>query len=262
MQERKMIGELLLEAGFISEDQLRQALKIQVGGDRRLGRIFLQMGAITSDQLVEILAKQLDLPITDIDQSFRLEAKNLLPRYICRRYGVLPLELQDDTIMSVAMVDPSDTEAIRDIERFTGKAVHPALARHQDILAGISKHIPYSLRELRNPAAMSTVGKAFSVITLILIILVAVFTHRFYIESRYGTIARTPEATLFKNHDLIVGYNQAGDVTLLGRGAYASGYYSITFKSVQDLDQFIRTKRTDFSENQFAWIQWTISARK
>jgi len=179
MSEKKRINELLVEAGFITREQLLQALKIQIDGTRRLGKIFLQMGVINDDQLVEVLSRQLNLPITKIEQEIHPQAKKKIPRYLCRRYNVLPLELESELIHAVAMPPPSDSDAIRDIEAYTGKAVHPRLARHQDIIKAINKHIPISFRDPRNPSLMAAMGRSLSIFTLALIILVYVFTYVF-----------------------------------------------------------------------------------
>ncbi len=261
MSEKKRIGELLLEAGYISREQLLQALRIQIDGTRRLGRIFLQMGVISEDQLVEILSKQLNLQIIQVEQAFNPQVKKAIPKYLCRRYSVIPLDFHE-RVLEVAMSDPSDIDAIRDIEAYTGKAVHPRLARHQDIVRGINKFIPLSFQDMRNPSVSASLGKVVSVFTLVLILLVSVFTYSFYSQERYGSVTRTEETTLYKNHDLMIGYEHAGTVTLLGRGAYSDGYFSVTFNNYEDLLEFIKIRKTDFSEKQLSWIQWTISAKK
>lgn len=256
---KKRLGELLIHSGLITEEDCNRALKMQVGGNRRLGRILVKMGTITSDQLLDILAAQFELPITDIAQEYNPAAKGLLPRYLCTKYEVFPLGLERETILKVAMADPSDSEAITDIEAFTGKAVQPCLARQADIHQAIKRHIRLSASDIFNPQSYTRYAKLASSLALVLIVIIAGFTYRFYALAKYGTITRTAEAIIYKNHDLMVGIDQTGKATLLGRGAHATGYYSITFDSPTALAKFVDNKKDDLSTNQYEWAKWAIS---
>ena len=259
MSAKKRLGEILIDSGLITAETCNRALRMQVGGTRRLGKILVKMGALTSDQLLETLATQFELPIVDIEQEYNPEAKGLLPRYLCSKYEVFPLGLEGKTVLRLAMADPSDNEAVTDIENFTGKAVQPCLARQGDIHEAITRHVGLSLRDIFNPQSYTRYAKVASSLALVLIILVAGFTYRFYIESKYGTVTRAAETTLYKNHDLMVGIERTGKAMLLGRGAYASGYYSISFDSTAALMKFIDSKKNDLSTDQYEWAQWAAS---
>ncbi|MBM9538469.1 hypothetical protein [Desulfobulbus alkaliphilus] len=256
MTAKKRLGELLIEANLITEEQCNRALKMQVGGNRRLGRILVKMEAITSDQLLDILAGQFDLPIITIDQEADPAAKAMLPRYLCSKYEVFPLGLDGGTILKVAMADPSDSEAIADIEAFTGKAVQPCLARQADIHQAIKRHVRLSWNDIFNPQSYTRYAKVASTLALALIVVVAAFTYRWYGEARYGTVSRSGEVVFYQNHDLMVGIDQSGQVTLLGRGAHAHGFYSITFESAEALTHFLESKKDDLSTTQYQWAQW------
>jgi hypothetical protein len=78
-------------------------------------------------------------------------------------------------------------------------------------------------------------------------------------ESKYGTVTRTAEAVIYKNLDLMVGIDRTGKATLLGRGAHADGYYSITFDSTASLAKFIDNKKNDLSSAQYEWTRWALS---
>ncbi|MDX9835288.1 MAG: hypothetical protein RBT36_08770 [Desulfobulbus sp.] len=125
MTSKPRLGELLIDTGLITADDLQRALRMQVGGNRRLGRILVKMGAITSDQLLDTLAAQFDLPIIDIEQEIQPTVRGLLPRYLCRKYDALPLDLEGDSVVRVAMANPSDTEALNNIEHYTNKRYSP-----------------------------------------------------------------------------------------------------------------------------------------
>ncbi|MCL1980554.1 MAG: hypothetical protein FWG62_05720 [Proteobacteria bacterium] len=259
MSDKKRLGELLIDAGLITVADCNRALKMQVGGNRRLGRILVKMGIITSDQLLETLSAQFDSPIISVAQEYNESAKGMLPRYLCSRYDVIPLCLESDKILRVAMADPSDIEAIADIENFTGKAVQPCLARQTDIQRAIQKYVPISYSDIFNPQRHTNYARIASAVALVLIIVVAGLTHRFYVQTKYGTITRSGTSTIYKNHDLMVGLEQSGKTTLLGRGNHASGYYSITFDSPTALADFVENKKSDLSTAQYEWAMWAIS---
>lgn len=259
MSEKKRLGELLLDANLITQDILERALKMQVGGTRRLGRILVNMGAISSDQLTDILSQQFQLPIIDPEQAFTPAAQGVLPRYLCKKFEVLPLGFEGETILNLAMTDPSDSEAISSVEKFTGKAVQPCLARLTDIHKAINHHARLSWSDFFNPQSYTPYAKAASTLALVLVLIVAGFTYRFYMQSKYGTVTRTHDAVLYKNLDLMVGVEQSGKATLLGRGAHADGYYSITFDSVVALEKFVDAKKQDLSTAQYDWVRWASS---
>ena len=256
---RKRLGELLIQSGLITEKDRSRALRMQVGGNRRLGKILVKMGAITSDQLLETLATQFELPIVDIEQEYNIAAKGMLPRYLCTKYEVFPLGLEQETTLKVAMADPSDSEAITDMENFTGKVVQPCLARQGEIHKAIKRHVRLSANDIFNPQSYTQYAKVASSLALVLILVVAGLTYRFYLQAKYGTVTRTTNTTIYKNHDLMVAIDQTGKTTLLGRGAHANGYYSISFDSPTALAQFVENKKDDLSTNQYEWANWAIS---
>lgn len=259
MSEKKRLGELLLDANLITQEVLDRALKMQVGGTRRLGRILVNMGAISSDQLTDILSQQFQLPITDPEVAYTPAVQGVLPRYLCKKFEVLPLGFEGETILNLAMTDPSDSEAISSVEKFTGKAVQPCLARLTDIHKAINRHTRLSWSDFFNPQSYTPYAKAASALALVLVLIVAGFTYRFYMQSKYGTVTRTNDAVLYKNLDLMVGVEHSGKATLLGRGAHAEGYYSITFDSVIALEKFVDAKKNDLSTAQYDWVRWASS---
>jgi len=261
METKKRLGEILIDAGLITEETCTKALRMQVGGNRRLGRILVKMGALTSDQLLETLANQFERPIIEVEKEMTTEALSLLPRYLCKKYEVFPLAVEQETILKLAMADPSDGEAINDVENYTGKAVQPLLARQMDIHAAIGKHIRLSFRDIFNPQSYTRYAKVASSLALVLILIVGAFTYHFYMESKYGTVTRTETATIYKNHDLMVGLEHSGKATLLGRGAHATGYYSVTFDSKEALARFIDTRKGDLSSAQVEWAHWAVRQR-
>lgn len=254
MVNKKRLGDLLLDAGVIQQDALDKALAIQAGSDRRLGYLLIHMGFISEQELQAVLSSQLEIPLVDIHREFQQQARHLLPRYLCKKYNVLPLGLEDHNILNIAMIDPADHEAVRDIERYTGKVLQPRLASHSDIDAAIDHYIPWNIRDLFRRKNIGKLTAAAVLIMLVLLITAIVQYNRDRSETLYGTKHITSNAVFYQNHDLVLKFEQSGKISLQGHGAHARGSYSITFTTVDSLRQFIKNKRNDLSLAQQEWL--------
>jgi len=142
---RKRIGDLLIDAGLITDQQLQEALAIQKTGKEKLGDIFLSMGMITEQQLIEALQLQLGIPHVQlyrhkIDPSLL----SIIPERLATMYRVLPLKKEGNKLF-VAMVDPLDYFAIDDLRMSTGFVIEPAIASKDEILRAINRY--YGMQE-------------------------------------------------------------------------------------------------------------------
>lgn len=143
-QTRKRLGDLLVEAGLIQEDQLQSTLKEKSSG-QRLGDALLQRGYITEQQLIEVLEFQLGIPhISLYRYPFDTKLFSLIPKEIAKRNRLIPLKKEGDKLF-VAMADPMDFFAIDDLRLSTGFQIETAIATKDDILRAINKY--YDLDE-------------------------------------------------------------------------------------------------------------------
>lgn len=252
MAKIKLLGQLLIEKSLVTEDQIDEALRIQVGGNRRIGYILTQMGVLSNDQMLEVLSEQLDQPIIDIDNMFSEEVKSVLPRYLCRKYTVIPLSIKDNNVLNLAMIDPSDDEAISDIEKYTKKVVKTALAHGESINIAIGKKIPYTFNDLLH-SPVSLIAKSAGVIAVLILCLTGYFTYQYVMTETYGTVTISGPVTTYKNHDLMLGV-EGPTISLMGHAAYAQGFYKVTFNNAKDLKSFLQHKKKKFSEKQYQWL--------
>jgi len=259
MADKKRLGELIVEANLISEQDLNKALRLQVGGTHRLGYILIKMGFISEEQLQSVLSKQLDLPIINVEKEFSREVQKVLPRYLCRKYSVIPLKTGENNTLTMAMVDPSDTEAVSDIENYTGKIIQPVLASKSDISSNIRSRIPWSLRDIFNPQTFTRWTAFATALATLLIIITAVQLYQDRQHTKYGKVTHSAQSTSYENLELILGFTDQNKVSLLGRGAYSSGYYSVTFNDIESLKNFLEAKKNDFSAKQLEWLNWAMT---
>lgn len=262
MEIKKRLGELLVQQKIVNQEVMDDALRVQLGGNRRLGQILLQMEVLSEDQLANILSQQLDTPLIDIEEVFSAEVKQILPRYLCTKYGVLPLTLKNNNIMLTAMSDPSDNEAITDVERYTGKVIEPCLARQSDISNGITQNIPYSLKDIFNPRINTRLTSAVAAAALVLVIIFGVTTYNYIQTARHGTVSQLANSILYEHHDLMVGFETSGKFSLHGHSAFSDGYYSVTFDDTNTLKAFIDSRKDDFSSKQLKWLKWVLNHEK
>ncbi|MCZ0757003.1 GspE/PulE family protein [Anoxybacillus sp. J5B_2022] len=138
-QERKRLGDLLVEAGLITEAQLQEALQQKAPG-QKLGDALLQRGYITEQQLIEVLEFQLGIPHVSLYR-YPIDPKltNLIPKEFAKRNMVMPLKAEGDRLL-VAMADPMDFFVIDDLRLSTGFHIETAIASKDDILRAINKY--------------------------------------------------------------------------------------------------------------------------
>lgn len=141
---RKRLGDLLVEAGLITEDQLNRALESK-SPEEKLGDALLREGFITEQQLIEVLEFQLGIPHVTIAQyPVDQEAVQLVPKDLAKRYLVMPIR-KDKNKLFVAMADPLDYFVIEELRMATGFQIEPAIATKDDLYRNITKY--YDLQE-------------------------------------------------------------------------------------------------------------------
>lgn len=136
--QRKKIGDLLKEAGIITEVQILEALD-QKRKNQKLGDALVEQGYITEKQLLSVLEIQLNLESISLYQ-YPIDDRlvDLLPKDRARKNLALPIKLEGSKL-TVAMNDPLDFYAIQEIESATGYTLVPAIATKDDILQTINR---------------------------------------------------------------------------------------------------------------------------
>lgn len=108
IQLRKRLGDLLVEEGIVSEDQIQQALSAQRSTGQKLGDALIDLGFITEKQMLEFLSQQLGLPLIDLGRApVDADAVQILPEVHARRLRAMVVARNADTLR-VAMSDPAD----------------------------------------------------------------------------------------------------------------------------------------------------------
>ena len=123
-RQRRRIGEVLLEQGLLTEEQLQQALQHQSAGAsgqprQRLGSAVISMGMATERQVAEALAEALGLELVDLARTVLVpEQVRSVPRAVAERSGVIVLG-RDGNRLHVAAADPTNVFALDDVKLYT-----------------------------------------------------------------------------------------------------------------------------------------------
>ncbi|MBN1320145.1 MAG: Flp pilus assembly complex ATPase component TadA [Thermoleophilia bacterium] len=130
----KRTGEVLVEMGVLTQEQVDMAIAEQRETHERIGDIALSKGWVTKAKLMEALGtrlgvKYLDLAVTRVDPV----TADLISEKDARRYAAIPVSFVDDHTLLVAMADPSNIVAIDDLRILTGFDIEPAIATVDDI---------------------------------------------------------------------------------------------------------------------------------
>jgi len=124
---RRRLGDILVEKGYLSPEQLEEALQHQrsSGRTRLLGEILLSLGHCSEEQIAECLAEEYGLPFTRLEMRlFDQKIVDILPREYIENNSVLPLFRVRD-VLTVAVAEPSNLFLLQEIEHLTGLRVKP-----------------------------------------------------------------------------------------------------------------------------------------
>jgi type IV pilus assembly protein PilB len=136
----KQLGDILLEDGLITNEQLSVAVDQHQNLGRSLGRVLVDQGILSETQLVAALAQQIGLRFIDLsDYPVDGSALARIPGSVCRQHMAIPIGFEDGRIV-VAMSDPANVFAADDIRTISGYEVIPAVATRADVSAAIDRY--------------------------------------------------------------------------------------------------------------------------
>jgi type IV pilus assembly protein PilB len=123
-----LLGQMLVERGVITSDDLERALNEQRSNYKRLGEVVVDMGLASGLDVARVLADHFGVLFVDLDERTPdVAVTSLISEEVARRYCMLPIERWSDQIV-VAMANPGDVFALDDIRVLTGQSIVPVLA--------------------------------------------------------------------------------------------------------------------------------------
>jgi len=145
------LGELLIESQLVTASRLDEALLQQSASGKRLGELLVELGAIDDFDLARVLSGRLGVPLADLRKNAPDEAAiALIPESLARSRVAIPVGTADGRLQ-IAMADPQDEVAVKELADASGMSVIPMIAPQSDIrraidksyraLAGVGRHV-------------------------------------------------------------------------------------------------------------------------
>jgi type IV pilus assembly protein PilB len=133
----KILGQLLLETGAITEPDLESALARQLGSGRRIGELLVEGGHTDEESVARCLSIQLNLPYEPPPLRGEPSALRTLSPELARRGRVLPLAVTQ-RMVRLAMADPLDLSILDDVQFQCGRRVEPVVSSPSAVLEGVA----------------------------------------------------------------------------------------------------------------------------
>jgi len=137
---KKRLGEILVDMGLVTDEQIEDCLIRQKETRQRLGQMLLEDKVVSELDLTKALATKFGIEYLDLTKiQLDMSAAGLMSERLCRRYGAIPVRFIDDTTLQVAMVDPANVLVADDLRIMTGYTILPAIASEEDVFGAIGK---------------------------------------------------------------------------------------------------------------------------
>lgn len=136
----KKLGDLLLERGVVTKEQLAEALELQKDTGRLLGEILVQLGFTTEEEIAKVLTAQYGfayLPLTNYE--IDPELVKLIPERVARQYCLIIVDKIGNNL-TIAMSNPLNEQAIDDVETLNGCSVQIFVSTATDIKEAIKRY--------------------------------------------------------------------------------------------------------------------------
>jgi type IV pilus assembly protein PilB len=129
------LGEVLVSMGMLTTEELHGVLARQKADGRRLGDLLVADGRLTRDQVSRAIAQRMGVDFVSLADGVDAHVAHLIDDRSARRYSAVPVGLDEDGTLVVAMADPLNVLAIDDLRMVTRREVRPVLALPEDIAA-------------------------------------------------------------------------------------------------------------------------------
>jgi type IV pilus assembly protein PilB len=153
----RSLGQILLDEGYVTREQLERGIQMQQRSGGHLGRILVDIGAATEEKLAQALSIQWGMAVVDLSaESIDPDAVKLIPQHLALRYKVIPIG-KNKRSLKLAIADPLNVPALDDVRLVTGLDIEPVIAPEEAITAAIAQHYSGSI-DLMDEAVKHAVG--------------------------------------------------------------------------------------------------------
>lgn len=142
-RKKLRLGDVLVNSGVITAEDLQRGLELQKGSGRKLGETLVDEGLATEENIAKALSNQLQYDMVDLQNvEITEDVLNLVPANVLKKYKMLPFEYSRDNmnVLRVAMSDPMDMAAMDDVNIITNLQVEPVVATTRSVMLAIDRY--------------------------------------------------------------------------------------------------------------------------
>lgn len=142
-RKKLRLGDVLVNSGIITAEDLQKGLELQKGSGRKLGETLVDEGLATEENIAKALSSQLHYDMVDLQNvEIQEDVLNLVPANVLKKYKMLPFEYSPDNmnVLRVAMSDPMDMAAMDDVSIITNLQVEPVVATTRSVMLAIDRY--------------------------------------------------------------------------------------------------------------------------
>lgn len=142
-RKKKRLGDILMSAGVLTEDQLMEGLSEQKVKGTKLGQTLVDLGILTEDEIAQALSRQLGMAIVKLgDQKIPDEILHIVSNDVLRKYNLIPYEFDEFNmnILKVAMADPLDLVALDDLQFMTPYQIEPVVCTPSEVAKALDRY--------------------------------------------------------------------------------------------------------------------------
>ena len=133
MKGQKKLGEILIDGGLLTQEQLRQALVSKRNTKLKLGEFLVRQGILRESQLIDFLSEQLKIEKYHPEKyPLDLSLANVIPADIAQKHQVVPL-MRKANLLIIGVTDPLDIRALDTVEAVTNIEVEPVICAEQQL---------------------------------------------------------------------------------------------------------------------------------
>jgi type IV pilus assembly protein PilB len=133
-QPRRLLGDVITDLGFATRESVEAAVAASQAEGRLMGELLVERGVLSADQLARAVAQRFSLDYLDLaSQTVDAKAMSLLSGESARRLRAVPVALRADGTLLVAVAEPSNVIAVDDVSMITGRATHPVVVAPEDL---------------------------------------------------------------------------------------------------------------------------------
>ena len=136
----RFIADVIVQLGYVDRERAEAAVEESRRLGKRTGQVLLESGALSPEQLAHALAERFGLDYVDLGvYQPDVSAMNLVSHNAARRFEAAPIGFDESGALVVAMADPSNVLALDDLKLMTGHEIRPAVASAEDVANLISR---------------------------------------------------------------------------------------------------------------------------